>query len=82
MSDRDLIAIGFVADGNSTLRAPIGSVVTLTPVDGHFYRLAIAVPGGAELFCVVPAAALKTSKPEIDINGLMNIDPSSRRRPW
>jgi hypothetical protein len=51
-------------------------------VDGHSYRLEIAVPGGSVLSCIIPRAALKTSTPEIDINGLMNIDSSSRRRPW
>ena len=85
MTDRDdLIAIGFdcLSDG-TTLRAPATSRITLTPTDGSYYRLEIALPHGGELVCVVPAAALKMIKPsDIDVDALLNIDPSSRRRPW
>jgi hypothetical protein len=82
MNDRhDLVALGFVADGDGTLRAPVGSVVTLTPTtDGHFFRFAIALPGGAVVSCVIARNALKTTAPEIDVEALISATP--RRRPW
>jgi hypothetical protein len=84
MIDRDdLIALGFV-DDSGVLRIRNVSV-SLAPTDRSYYRLEIALPHGGELFCVVPAAALKVTAPEIDkidIDALLNIDPSSRHRPW
>jgi hypothetical protein len=81
MSERnDLLALGFNVDDDGTLR--IRNVnVSLTPLDGRFFRVAIALPHGDVLSCIIPRAALKTIAPEIDIDGLMNVGPS-RRRPW
>jgi hypothetical protein len=82
MSDRgDLVALGFVAGSDGTLHAPVGSVVTLTPVDDRrFYRLAIALPGGGVVSCRVARNALTTSAPAIDVDAL--IVNTVRRRPW
>jgi hypothetical protein len=82
MTDRDdLLALGFVADGDGTLRIRNVSV-SLAPTDGSYYRLEIALPHGSVLSCIIPRAALKTSAPKVDVDALLNIDPSSRRRPW
>ena len=52
-------ALGFTVDAACALRAPDGATIALTLPDGHYYRLAIALPGGVSVSCVVPAVALK-----------------------
>jgi hypothetical protein len=74
MSERDeLIAIGFVADDDGILRAPVGSVVTLKPI-AQFYELKIVI-GSNVLFCIIAQIALKISAtPEpivIDVDALI-----------
>ena len=85
MTDRDdLIALGFERSSDGTLRAPVGSVVTLKPIAQSYYGLKISI-GGNVLSCVVPAVALKLAPPSeavVDVDALLNISPSSRRRPW
>jgi hypothetical protein len=52
-----LLALGFERRGD-VLRAPAGSSVTLTLTDQLYYKLAITLPAGDVVSCVVPAVAL------------------------
>jgi hypothetical protein len=62
--DAALAALGFVRYDDGTLRAPGGSTITFTPTDGLYFRLAIALPGGAGVSCIVPAVALRICRAE------------------
>jgi hypothetical protein len=62
-SDAALVAVGFVAGSDGTLTAPQGTVATLIPVQ-QFYRLALALPSGDEVSCVIAGVALKIKNSE------------------
>jgi hypothetical protein len=65
-TDLTLLALGFTAGDDGTLRAPDGSTVTLTPM-GRFYRLTVTLPAegacswltGDVVHCVVAKIAVK-----------------------
>jgi hypothetical protein len=85
--DRTLQALGFVAGDDGVLSIRETSV-TLTPVDGHFYRLEIALPHGNVLTIHVAKNALKVGRegkvtpPEPEIDPAALISGTSKRRPW
>jgi hypothetical protein len=59
-----IIHISFTKDEAGILHAPAGSTVTLAPMGGlaglrGYYRIAITLPSGDEVSCVVAAIALK-----------------------
>jgi hypothetical protein len=56
-----LCALGFELHPDGTLIAPAGTTITLAPVQG-FYRLAIALPTGDVVSCVVAGVALKINE--------------------
>jgi hypothetical protein len=56
--DFPFVALGFSQCADGTLCAPTGSTVTFIPID-RFYRLTVALPGGAAVTAVLAAAAIK-----------------------
>jgi len=68
MRTRALVTLGFDLHGDE-LRAPANSTITLTEMGGlagprSYYRLAIALPSGAKVSCVVAAIAVKITHPK------------------
>jgi hypothetical protein len=62
MTPADLHAQGFeVRDG--ALRAPDGSSVCFTPLNGRCFRLVVTLPTGSTVTAVVAALALKVGDP-------------------
>jgi len=64
-----IIHISFTKDEAGILHAPAGSTVTLAPMGGlagprGYYLIAITLPSGAEVSCVVAAVALKITHPK------------------
>jgi hypothetical protein len=62
-----LITLCFTAGEAGILHAPAGSAITLTPTGGlagprSYYRIAIALPSGAQVSCVVAGIALKVTR--------------------
>jgi hypothetical protein len=62
-----LITLCFTAGEAGILHAPAGSAVTLAPISGlagprSYYRIAIALPSGAQVSCVVAAVGLKITR--------------------
>jgi hypothetical protein len=60
-STSDLVALGFEQCADGTLHAPKGTTISLVPMQG-FYRLALALPTGDVVGCVVSERALKISR--------------------
>jgi hypothetical protein len=77
--EQKLLALGFERCSDGTLRAPIGSVVTLKPIAQSYYELKI----GNVLSCVIPQIALKTSSTTepaaVDVETLI-VGPARPRR--
>jgi hypothetical protein len=59
--DGALLAIGFTARGDGTLRAPSGARTQLIPV-GSFYELRISLGNGAVVTAVLSKAAVKITR--------------------
>jgi hypothetical protein len=64
IKDAALVAVGFTRCADGTLTAPAGTRISLAPVQG-FYRLALALPTGDVVSCVVAGVALKISRQEL-----------------
>jgi hypothetical protein len=62
-NDHDLMALGFVVGDSGELLAPSDSDITLTPIDGGFFRLKVLLADGASIACVVSVRALKIELP-------------------
>jgi len=69
-TDATLVALGFTADNDGTLRAPADSRVRLAPV-GNFYELRISLGDDNAVVAVLAKSAVKITregKPRADSN--------------
>jgi hypothetical protein len=63
MTIDDLRALGFEQRGGA-LRAPAGTGVNLTALDGRCFRVTIELPTGGTVSAVISALALRSTKEE------------------